>query len=329
MSLRTRLALITCLLVALPLTAEAQVTLKLADGTALTGKAKSYDAATQTLEFVADGGREMQIGLDELDGRSSYLVNRSNARPDHADTELQLGNFARDVGLYAHSARHYKHARRLDPELRHEVDRQTVILNREAAESCMAMAEEALSEGDRREAEQWLTKLIKRWPDEELRGRAVTMLDTLYDQVHGARDDDLEAEAPDLLATDLRKGKQYYDRMLEENEKGLLAPNQNQARSAFNKALREGERALGQLDRVAKKRTDAASQETLQGYRELVNDQIIETRIHYASQLMVQSDYKGALRQVNAALAIDSKDKQALAMRSRIENAISRGIGWW
>ena len=328
MSHLRRLPLALALLVAVPAAAPAEVTLKLANGTKLVGDAKSYDAANKPLVFSV-AGRDRKITLAELDGRSSYLVNRSIVPKDDANAQLGVANFARDVGLFVHASRHYKTALRIDPKLKEAVDAETLVLNRKAAEHCMAKADESLAAGKRHEAEKWLTKLVQRWPDPELREVASERLDELYDEVHGARDDHLEAKAPDLLATDLKKGKGYYDRMVKENEKGLLAKNQNQARRAFKKALSEGQRTLRELDKVAKQRTDPATQETLLGYRVLVNEQIIETRLHYASALMVQSDFQGALRQVNSALAIDRKHKEALAMRSRIEDAASRGIGWW
>ena len=43
---------------------------------------------------------------------------------------------------------------------------------------------------------------------------------------------------------------------------------------------------------------------------------------------MTQSNYQKALGAVNKALSIDPKSQPALAMRSRVETASSRGIGW-
>ena len=64
------------------------------------------------------------------------------------------------------------------------------------------------------------------------------------------------------------------------------------------------------------------------GYRKLATDQLVEVHIHLASRQAVQSDYQGALKTVNQALAIDPKNEEALSMRSRIEEYSSQGWGW-
>ena len=47
-----------------------------------------------------------------------------------------------------------------------------------------------------------------------------------------------------------------------------------------------------------------------------------------ASHWTTRSSFNKALRQVNHALAIDSTSQAALSMRSRVEQASSRGWGW-
>lgn len=328
--LRSCRTLITAgLVMLLSFSALGQATLKLKDGRTLTGRATRYDSETQTLYFRVDDGRDLALGMDDLDGRSSYLVNRSIVPREDGAAQLMLANFARDAGLYAHSARHYRYAVRAAPSLEAEVEKQAAIMRRMAADHCMAMAEAAIEAGNRREAERWLTTLLTRLPDEPQAEKAAEMLDVLYELVHGARDDELEAAAPDLVATDLRRGKQLYDSMVSRNKRGLQARSGSQTRNHFNAAIRDGERALREIDRVSGRRTDAASQEILQGYRQLVVNQIIETRLNLASQFMVQTSFNRAAQQVNAALALDPNNAAALSMRSRVEMASSRGFGWW
>ena len=115
--------------------------------------------------------------------------------------------------------------------------------------------------------------------------------------------------------------------MIEKNEKGLMTDVGAKARREFEGAISEAERALRELDKFEKKNSNHAA--TIDGYRELIHDQIIEIRLNIASQYVVQSNYKKALSQVNQALAIDSEDPRALAMRARVENASSRGLDWF
>ena len=268
--------------------------------------------------------------MDELDGRTVYRVNRTIAPKDDAARQLQVANFARDVNLFAHSNRHYRYASRAaDDLLKPEIERQLAIMRQRAADFCMEYAEAAMQEGDSSEAEKWLTRLIQKLPDEPQAEQAANMLDGLYEEVHGVRDDHLEAASPDLLATDLKRGKQFYDSMLAKNKKGLQGRTGSKAKREFDSAIKDGKKALKEIDKVGKQRSDPASQETLAGYRKLIIDQIIEIRLNNASQLMTQTNFKGALSEVNSALALDPRNQAALSMRARVEDASSRGIGWW
>ncbi len=126
-----------------------------------------------------------------------------------------------------------------------------------------------------------------------------------------------------------RRGKQFYDSMLAKNNKGLQGRTGSKAKREFDSAIKDGKKALKEIDKVGKQRTDHASQETLEGYRKLIIDQIIEIRLNNASQLMTQTNFKGALSEVNSALALDPRNQSALSMRARVQDASSRGIGWW
>jgi len=81
------------------------------------GTATSYDEVAKVLHFKIDGGEAMMYTLDELDKRSVYLVHSSVISKDNGQGQLGLANFARDIGLYAHSARRYEYAEAADPSL--------------------------------------------------------------------------------------------------------------------------------------------------------------------------------------------------------------------
>ena len=309
---------------------RAPATLKLLDGTSIRGNATSYDSDTGELHFRTTDGRDLVLTKAELDLRSAYLLNRSNIPQDDAVLQLQLANFARDAGLYAHSARHYKYAERADPSMKAEVDAQVAIMHHKAAVWGMEQLQVAKAAGNKAEATKWAKVLLSKLPDEPEAVIAGQMLDDLYAQSHDARDDQLESRSAELLATDLKAGKRHYDLMLANNKKGLTTKSTSASRRAYEQAVKDGARALKEIDKVAKKRTDLASRETLDGYRTLIVGQMIDTHINVSSQYLTQSSYQNALREVNKALALDPKSEAALSMRSRVETASSQGIGgWW
>jgi len=205
----------------LSLAGHTQSTLKLADGSSVRGRGTRYDGDTETLYFHAEDGRDLKFTMDQLDGRTIYTVHHSVVPKDDGPKQLVLANFARDAGLYAHSNRHYRYAVRADPSLAAEVDRQVAIMHDKAGAYCMEQAEAAVRKSDDREAEKWLTRILQKLPDSPQAEQASRMLDKHYAKAHAMRDDRLEQAAPELLASDLKRGKRAYDDMIENNKKGL------------------------------------------------------------------------------------------------------------
>ena len=54
---------------------------------------------------------------------------------------------------------------------------------------------------------------------------------------------------------------------------------------------------------------------------------MVDAHLHLASQYTVNSSYKKAIKETNAALALEPNNAQALAQRARIEQASSEGLG--
>ena len=83
------------LALALPAAASDSISIKLKDGTVVKGKATSYDSQKKQLAFRTEQGQDVIYALDQLDARTIYMVNASNAPKDNARVQLQLANFAR------------------------------------------------------------------------------------------------------------------------------------------------------------------------------------------------------------------------------------------
>jgi tetratricopeptide (TPR) repeat protein len=310
--------------------AQARVvdTIRMKDGSTLKGYATAYDDATKILSFQTEDGRVLSLKLDQLNTLSVYQVTQSTIPKDNAKGQLQMGNFARDAGLYMHAVRHYGYAEKADPSLKPKIDEERVILRKLAAEFCMDNARKAIEKGDRKEAEKWLTTIVQKLPGEPQAAEATKILDELFTVERAKREETVVSKAPpDLLKTDLKQGKYYYDQMIKFAKQGLTSPGGSpQAINAWESSISNGGSALKEIDKVEKKYTDAPTRETLTGYTKLVNGQIIEVRLNLASLYTTRSSYNKALGEVNQALAIEPENAQALAARARIEEASSSGI---
>jgi flagellar biosynthesis/type III secretory pathway protein FliH len=201
-------------------------------------------------------------------------------------------------------------------------------LRRSAAQFCAANARAAAAKKDLVEAEKWLKVLIEKLPNEPEAAEAAAALDQHYSQTRAAKVAENEADATEAFKKDTEKGRKRYDQMVEKTKEGLQARGSSQAKNLFNSALDDGEAVLGEIDRLAKKYDDSSTQEKAATYRTIVTEQMIELHLHLANQLATQSDYKGGQQEVNEALAIDPKNEEALAMRVRLQDYSSRGVGW-
>jgi hypothetical protein len=312
-------------LVALPASAA---NIKLKNGTVVPGKVTGYDTATKTLSVELEDGRDVQYTMDQLEARSVYLVNASLIPKKDAKAQLLAANFARDAGLYAQAARHYNEAGKLDPALKPQIDGEMSSLRRSAAAMCAEKARAAAAKKDFKEAEKWAKVLIEKLPDEPESAQAATALEEYYEKTRATKMAAAEAKASEALKKDVVQGKKRYEKMVENTKKGLQARGSSQAKGLFNQALADGKFVLEEIERIEKKYDDSATMERAQEYKKLVTDQMVDVHLSIASLEATQSDYKGAQREVSAALALDPHSEAALSMRARIEDYASRGIGW-
>lgn len=325
-----RATLFVALLAALAAPSAAQEKIKLKTGKVVSGRATAYDSKTEVLSFRTDDGKDMKYPMSELDSRSVYLVYSSVIPKDNAKGQLQLANFARDAGLYAHARRRYEYAEQADPGLKAEIEKERAVTRKRAADYCLANAKAAQTKGDAKEAQKWLALLLEKLPNEPQAAEAAAMVEASYAREANARDDALEKEHEELLQKDLKKGKERYDSMIERTQKGLTARNASQSEKLWKSAIDDGEVVLKEIEKIAKKYPDDQRiQDGAAKYRQLTVEQMVEVHLHLASQYTTSTSLKAAMKEANAALALDPQNGQALAARARIEQASNEGLIDW
>jgi len=330
MTMSARLATLA-MLVSMTAPVAASDKIKLATGKIVEGKATAYDAAKQELHFRLQDGTDTVYPLARLDARSVYLVHSSVVPKDSGKGQLQLANFARDAGLWEHAARRYGYAEKADPTLKDQVARERATLRQRAADFCLRNAKEAVARKDGKEAEKWLALMLERLPEEPQAAEASALLEASYTKSRADEEAAVSSAFREKLEKDVQSGKKAFDRMVESTQKGLTARNESQATKLWKSAIRDGEKVLAEIDRIEKRYgDDPAVRAGAARYRQLTRDQLIEANLHIASQSMVNSSLEKAEEHCNAALAIDSNNPRALAMRARIERAANEGlIRWW
>jgi tetratricopeptide (TPR) repeat protein len=304
-------------------------TIRLKNGSTLKGYATAYDAAAQVLSFHTEDGRDLKLELAELNTLSVYQVTQSTIPKDDAKAQIQLANYARDTGLFAHALRHYGYAEKADPSLKDEIEKERANLRRKAAGFALDNARTALQKRDTDGAKKWLTKIVETLPGEPQAAEASALLTEIVSREKPATKLPRESSLATDLESDLGKANGYYEQMKEKTNRGLTSAGSANATNAWQSALDDGERGMREIEKLEKRYTDSQSREVLSRYRKLFVDQIVELRLHRASVWTTRSSYNKALEEVNQALALDPRNRDVLAARARIEEASSRGFGWW
>lgn len=302
-------------------------TFKLKNGTRIKGEATSYDDATRILYITTEDGQNQSFPIDQFEERSFYQIIRSKVAKDDARRQLELANYARDAELFAHSVRHYDYALKADSSMKAEIDRERAVLRKKAGDWAMAKAKDAIAKGDKKTADKWLKKIVRKLPNEPVAREAEQILDRYHTEITKAKDDKLEAEHAELLQKELKDVKKFYDRMLEKNREGLTNSNGSQAPKKWESALDDGDRVRRDLEKFAKKNDDPKTREAIDGYLKLLDEHMIEIHLNLASHWTTRSSFTKALREVNKAIAIDPENQDARSARVRIEEAANRG--WW
>jgi hypothetical protein len=193
----------------------------------------------------------------------------------------------------------------------------------------MASAQAAVDAGNIPEAEKWLKTLVEKLPGEPEAERASALLDQHYDRQRADKMAKADAKASAELQREVAGGRKRFEQMVEKSRKGLQARGSSQAESLFRDALSDGKAVLDDIAEIERKHATPEVREKAPEYRRVVTDQMVEVHLHLASQLATRTDYKGAQREVNRALALDPANEAALSMRARIEDYSSQGLDWF
>ncbi len=277
----------------------------------------------------ADGNTK-NYTYDELAPKSVYRLMKAKASYDDGPGQIEVGNYARDVGYYAHARRHYEAAVKADPALEDRVERELAKLRALASQQELVQAQAAYRDGRTVEAEDHLAHLLREFPDEEAADSATAMLGEIR-----AREAGTTRSAPDQSAeiqAALAPAQKAYARSVEANRDGLLAGSSfSKATKHFKRSVSEGEKSRKLLARVIDRNPDdRLLVQAAAALDRQVLDVVVDANVNMASVYMTRQSFNNALAAANHAIALDSKSQEARAIRARIELAASNdGFGGW
>lgn len=311
-----------------------QWSLTTTDGESVRAQVTSLDGDTARLKLVLPGGGGTTVArkLDEFDLESQLYI-RAAVAPETPDAFLALSEEAAEAGLMRPARQGLAHARMLagDPTIGSAVE---AAMHRARAKQLEDQFEQDLSESQVTKARGVLATLEHQYGDVVSADQVASMegqIDALLTAKADAYTEQKEAAEREREAQRRESLMKPIDRLITAAQRNHTAalkakPSSSESRNYYDNALTASDRALRMIQSLEKRHGD--DQELMAraaAQRSSALDILRSTLIDSASGAMLRGQYNKAMSYVNRILAYDPDDRQALAMRGRIEVAANSG----
>jgi len=307
--------------------AGAQDKIVLADHHMLHGKVTATTADSVTFVQTVDGKESTSVlHADDIDPHSFYIA-RSHALSDKdAQGHADLGKYGQAHGLFTRARNEFHTAAKIDPSMASKMEELHDQSVDGSAEQMLAKAKAAQASGDLDEANRQSLAVIRHYPDTPSADAARKLNDQIHQQKRTQAKEAAAAKVQKTVSDAVKKAQKRIQSAQDENRKGL-------GEKQFSGALRFFGESVGHYSAALVDLTGADSSDpSVAALIAQTKKEAIGVHINAGSIYLTRSDYQGALKEANAALAIDQKSSQAQAFRARVSSAsaesdIDVGIG--
>ena len=316
------------------------------------GEPKSYvlkDGKVIRAEILAVNGDqiEMQVHmaagqmkaakpLSDFAPQSAFKILRSVTDRNDIAGHFKLAEFAAEHNLIATARRELRHCRTLaakkdfDPEVEKQLVGQALSILRTLLTN---MIEDGKTKDVRYVLSQIMTLDSDRFTDEDKAGLVDLVQTSLADKTAAeasarrANEDDATRSRREKLLKPVQDG---MDRGRAARRKGMLSSkNFSSALGAFDRAIKEFEAVQRRCESIRKKNSnDKVLLQELDSITESAHGYVSSTLLDQASLNLTRGQINEAMGRVNKILGEDPTNRQALAMRARIEIAANEASGF-
>lgn len=271
---------------------------------------------------------------DQLAPPTIYRLRLARTPRGDAKEQLALATYAFDNGQWDDARLSLFLAEAADKKAGGTLKRELNALLERAAPVAMQMAAKDVEAGRVVTAERRLARLLQHMPDSPEAEKARAMLQTIKQKALEEREKkrlaEVAEEKRELAKEVMAPVKARYEAAQAQLREAMMNTNhQTQAIQGFRDAIANFEGVRKDFDQLLKDqgpKSDFAAH--FPSWDKAVKNDIVETRLHLASLYFVRSSLMDAQGEVNAALVVDSKNADAVAMASRLEVASSEGGKW-
>jgi len=314
--------------------AQQEVLLK--DGGFVKGRVSEDDGKKIVVQLQVEGGGSgtATYNYDQLAPQTIYRLRLARTPRTDAKEQLALATYAFDNGQWDDARLSFFLADAADKKEGGTIRKDLDALIERAAPVAMQMAEKDVEAGRIPAAERRLARILEHIPESPQADKARTMLEAIKQKAMDEREKRRLAEVAEEKREKAQEImgpiKRRYEAAQALVREGLNnTRRQTQAIQTFRDAIANFEGVRKDLARTLENqgpKSDFAAH--FPSWDKMVKNDIIETRLNLASIYFVRSSFQDAGGEVNAALALDSENADALAMRGRLEVAGSDSGRW-
>ena len=307
----------------------------MADGKAIRGKVVATDGArVQIRVSVAGGSGTAWYTIEGFEDKSQVDLRRIILAPEDVSGALAVAEFAMEKGLLEES--------------RKQLRRTALLAEDESLEAgpdfrprAVALIENVVAglvaSGKVREAQNGVSRMLTRHGSDLTDSEREGLMNAL-DSAVSVREETAQQERRDKLddkaAAALEKKIAPIEKAIDEGasirrEALLGSRTRGNTRSQVARSVSKYEKALKDLDKLmAESMDDRGLMAELAALGQKATAGMYDSLLTGASLDLTRGQFNKALEAVNRVLADDSENKEALAMRARIEVA-ANDWGWW
>jgi hypothetical protein len=314
--------------------APAQAEVWLANGAVLKGNVIEDDGQKVKVSLIGEGGSgaTATYKYEQLAPQTIFRLRFNKTERDDVKGQLDLAAYALDNGVFPSARLSYDLAKKANEAKKAGLDDELAKLYARAPAVALTWAKKQMEEGKMLPAEKILARLCELFPDSEEAAEATKLLEQIAPKCVSSREDavDKKSGSSKTAQQAAAPAKKEYEAAHASIRQALgEAKNPTKAIRTLDIAIEKFQSAQKLLDSAMKKEgADSDLAAHYDAWSAKLKDDIVETYVHMASFYFARQSYSNALKVVNQGLLLDPKDSEALAMRGRIEVAMTEGSRW-
>ena len=314
----------TAILPLLAATAVGQDSLILTDHHhVLRGKVVSSTPESVTFEHRIGTRADTQTySSTSIDPHCFYVI-RDRAVADDAAGKVQLGRYCEAHKLFTRALIQFGEAQQLDASL--DVKREIATCEEGCGHEMLVDAQQLAAAGKPDVALARATAIVRDFRNTPAAADARKLITSIDASMVATRSERVEERDDKQESARLKEVRGTLRRAADRNIKGLQAEDLGAAERNFKESVTEYDRALHELaSEVEEHPNDTKVTTEVEPLLAQTRQATIAVHVNLGSVYMSQTNYDHAMREANAALALDPDNSAVKSFRARVASASSR-----